>query len=389
MRSLVQNFLASKANPIGIDFGSDCLRLSQIKKENGQLKLLAAAERDLPPSARKDWPARFDFFVHAAKEMLGEDDFVGRQVILGLPASATYIAHVRLPKMEDKAIADSLAWEIRGKLPIDPAHAVLRHLIAGEVFVEQEQREEIIVMACRRDVVEGLLASAEKARLDVIGMNVEIGAIVNCFSQVHRRKADAEATSCFVDVGFSATRVIVARGAQMLFARAIPIGTTHLNSVLADQLGITIEEAANRRRRTASRAEESALVITNAGANIALAEERRQDLRDLDAGSPVGVGAEEPGGSASLIDRIVDELNLCRRYHEAIFSEFPVDRLIFVGGGANDRQLCQEIARGVGLPAQVGDPLTRVEGRGRLDGQNKRPQPAWAVSVGLSAGGAV
>ena len=43
MLSFVQNFMAPKANPIGVDFGSDSLRMAQVRFENGQLQLVAAA----------------------------------------------------------------------------------------------------------------------------------------------------------------------------------------------------------------------------------------------------------------------------------------------------------------------------------------------------------
>jgi len=54
------------------------------------------------------------------------------------------------------------------------------------------------------------------------------------------------------------------------------------------------------------------------------------------------------------------------------------------------RTLCQEIARGLDLAAQVGDPMVRM-GRvstiGPESGIDRRlPQPDWAVSIGLSMG---
>ena len=88
--------------------------------------------------------------------------------------------------------------------------------------------------------------------------------------------------------------------------------------------------------------------------------------------------------------RLVEELDLCRRYYEATFPSKPVDRLIFVGGEARQRALCQQIAAEMGLAAQVGDPLVRM-GRiseiGIESGIDRRqPQPGWAVAIGLSMG---
>jgi len=67
-----------------------------------------------------------------------------------------------------------------------------------------------------------------------------------------------------------------------------------------------------------------------------------------------------------------------------------VDRLIFVGGEARHRALCQHIARELGLAAQLGDPLVRM-GRNSDIGiesgiDRRQPQPGWSVAIGLSLG---
>jgi Tfp pilus assembly PilM family ATPase len=235
--------------------------------------------------------------------------------------------------------------------------------------------------------VQGLLAAAPKAKLDVVGMNVEMAAIVECFAQVYRRKGDTEAINCFLDIGFAGSRVIISRGRDILFVRSIGMGCNQLNAIVARELAISTEEAATRRLRLAQTpAEEPALVAVSESAPVGgTLDDRRQDLRDLESDSPA---AEELAmASLSTVNGIVEELTLCRRYYEAAFPGKAIDRLIFIGGGALDRRFCQEIARGMGLPAQVGDALTRMEGREIIDDGTKRPQPGWAVALGLSAGG--
>jgi cell division ATPase FtsA len=90
------------------------------------------------------------------------------------------------------------------------------------------------------------------------------------------------------------------------------------------------------------------------------------------------------------LTKLVEELDLCRRYYEATFPSKPVERLVFVGGEARQRTLCQHIARGMGLAAQVGDPMvrmSRISDIGVESGIDRRqPQPTWAVAIGLSMG---
>jgi Tfp pilus assembly PilM family ATPase len=67
-----------------------------------------------------------------------------------------------------------------------------------------------------------------------------------------------------------------------------------------------------------------------------------------------------------------------------------VTRAIFIGGEARHRGLCQEIARGLQLPAQVGDPMVRLGRNSEVDPDCgidvKSPNPEWTVAIGLSMG---
>src|SRR5262245_26925690 len=195
----VQSWLAPRANPIGVELGTDSLRLAQVQRipsaSGFEHKLIAAASADIPDHVRRDPQARFQFFIDTTRELLASGQFRGRQAILALPAASMFIQHLRMAKMDEAETKKALPWESRGKLPIDPSQALIRHLIAGEVYHDQEPKNEVIVMAAARDWVNQFLAAAARAKLDVIGMNVEPKAMVDCFAHVFRRKTDSEMTN--------------------------------------------------------------------------------------------------------------------------------------------------------------------------------------------------
>jgi type IV pilus assembly protein PilM len=449
MLGFVQNWFAPRANPIGVDFGSDCLRLAQVQFVGsgtiGEHKLFAAASADVPQHIRQNAAARIQFFIETTRELLAQGNFRGREAILALPAASMFIQHLRMSKMSEEETKKALPWEARGKLPIDPSQALMRHLIAGEVYQDQEQKNEVIVMAAAREFIDGLLAAAAKAKLDVIGMNVEPKALVDCFTHVYRRKSDADVTSCYVDIGCVATRVIIARGQQIFFARTIPVGGDHFSRAVAHEKRMSFEEAKLLRIRLCAATpalddSRQKQLIREESSNGATASEPavadssfallEAGLRASAHGEPTSVGVSSGTGrksqgenatvaaatSPSLkapvagsteidqsrlvehacrepLTKLVEELDLCRRYYEATFPSKPVDRLIFVGGEARQRSLCQHVARELGIAAQLGDPLARM---GRISdigietGIDRRlPQPSWAVALGLSLGPAV
>ena len=416
MLGFVQNWFAQPTSTIGVDFGSDSVRAAQVERVDGEFQLIAAGCVDVPSVARNDVAARIKFYAEAIREILGQSQFQGRRAVLSLPASLMHVQHLRMPKLDDDATKKALPWELRGKLPFDPSQAALRHLIAGEIYQDQESKNEVIVMAARRDLVDQILAAASKARLDVAGMNVEPKAIVDCFSQVYRRKSDAEATTCYVDIGSNATRAVIALGGQIRFARIIPVGGEHFNRAVANDRKIPLEEARVLRVRAASQVEEAPEKAAVPSELERPAEQRGSiDNEFALLGNALSAAKKqqtlsEPGVTAAAtatppvsdqkqqletacrepIMKLVEELALCRRYYEAAFQNQPLDRLIFVGGEAHQRGICQSIARELGVAAQIGDPMARMARTttvGIESGIDRRQaQPAWAVAVGLSMG---
>jgi Tfp pilus assembly PilM family ATPase len=127
------------------------------------------------------------------------------------------------------------------------------------------------------------------------------------------------------------------------------------------------------------------------------------DMNDEDADDNAlgGAGRSDPALLAEKADlvksacrhplqRLVEELDLCRRYYETTFPDRPVNRALFVGGEARQQSLCQYLAGELGLPAQVGDPLARMSRAADIAPETgidrHEPQPAWAVAIGLSLG---
>jgi Tfp pilus assembly PilM family ATPase len=118
-------------------------------------------------------------------------------------------------------------------------------------------------------------------------------------------------------------------------------------------------------------------------------EEARQ-MRKL-AGSGDAEGGEEILRLvAEPTDALSQELTRCLRYYESVFPNRPVERVVFLGGQAYNKRLCQALARKLSIPAQIGDPLANIQREAgaapRSDADDGEGFPEWAVAVGLSLG---
>jgi len=237
--------------------------------------------------------------------------------------------------------------------------------------------------------VNQLLAAASRAKLDVVGMNVEAKAVVDCFTHLYRRKTDADLTTCFVDIGASGTRAVIAKSGQILFARSIPIGGEHFNRAVANGLKISLEDARVLRIKLCGLQAQAAQAAQAAPEQQTqrrpAAAKRPADSETLEQAFPL-LGAAM-AASAGKSPRGATATAAAPAHARPAAGHVSYDG---IGGEARHRGLCQHVARSMSLAAQVGDPLVRM-GRtsdvGVESGIDRRqPQPSWCVAIGLSMG---
>jgi type IV pilus assembly protein PilM len=383
--------------PIAVDFGSDRLKLLQITMDDPP-RLVAAASVEVPVALRDAGEEKDDFLATSLRDLLKRGGFQGRRAILAVPSSLTHIQHVRIGKGEAEGVDQQVAEELRGKLPVDPASLVIRNVRVGEVFAEGAARQEIISMAATRQTVMRCIGLAGKARLTVVGMHCEPLAITQAFAHLYRRDGDEQRNTFFVDIGQATTKALIAHGSRLVFAKSIGVAGEHFDRLMARSLDVELDEA--RKRRHEQAAEVTVAEPVEEPAPAAAVADRRgsggagSGLAMLDA----AVEAEGSGATAAasgnatpdaeMLDCLIDELQLCLGYYTSMYNDRPVERIVFLGGQANQRRMCQKIAQALRLPAQVGDPLTRVQrasdGAGPIDVDLRQSQPGWAVPMGLS-----
>lgn len=344
--------------PIGVDLGTTAVRMAQMRVTQEVVELMAAGSSHLPRLSTLS--ERLDAMGAGIRDILKSNGFKGRQAILAMPAELVTVQHVKLPKLPAAETAKALTWELQGKLPFAVEDAIVRHIVAGDVFGEGETQQEVIAVAAERDLVESFLKMATKAGLEVVGLNIDACAVVECFARLFRRTSDMARTILFLDLGAASTQVVLTQGNNVVFARNLMLGGDSLDRAVAEGLKIPLDQARSLR------------CDPDKGADDSAAKDELYHLLD----KPLSMMAEE--------------LLKCLHYYESIFRNQSIERAIFVGGQAYDKRLCQLLAQRLNLPSQIGDPLMRIkriESAGLDIGLDRRePQPDWAVAVGLSLG---
>ncbi len=358
-------FSKPRLSPIAIDFGAGSIKLLQVVPTD-PAQLVAAAAAVVPEQARREPAARSAFLEETLRSLLKSGSFKGRRVVLSFPAFQTLMQHLEMPRVEGEDAESQLGLALRSRLHIDPARVVVRQFPVRQFHRDGVKLDEVICLAAAREVVTGYLDLAHRLKLDVAGMHSEPLALLKAFEHCYRDPAAAGRVCCYIDIGAALTKVVIAHGTRLVFAKSIHAAGDQLTRALAKERSCDFMEA--YRARCAGGAD---AMTASAGTAVAA------------AGS-----ADRPGlPPDDIVETIVDELRLCLRYHASIFPEKRVERLVFVGGEARNLGLCQAIARGVQIAAQLGDPFARLTRLGAsadcVGVDPDQPQPGWSVAMGL------
>jgi type IV pilus assembly protein PilM len=365
MLGFVKKLFAPQGNPIGVDLGGSALRMAQLDLTGDSPRLVHAAAEPMLGDATAHIDDYLGQLSSQLRRMLSGGQFMGRQAVVGLPNWLVHIQHVRVPKCEGAELRAAVQQALLEKLPVEPSACVIRQTVAGDIYSDSSPQQEVIAMAIEQRRLKSITDALASARLDLVGLCVQPRIMVDCFASLFVRKVDEDAVTLFVDLGATGTRATIVTERQLIrFARQIPRSAAQIHRDVAMEMGLTVEDSLDQLARVPDSALQGSLPV--------------------EADSQV---ARLIAATRRLTVPLADELEACRRYYEATFNDYPISRIVFCGGGARDRIVCQALAQALALPAQVGDPFLRMN-RSELPAlgciDRRFAQPNWIAAIGMS-----
>ena len=239
----MRGFLGKHPEAIGIEIGTDGIRMAQLSKgdQKHQLQLLGARMCDCPEQIQSGTVQWQHWMVDTMKNLLTEHRFSGKIAVGGIPTSDTVLETVRLPKLDQSKLDDFLFGRIRSQWFSDVARdeVLIKHICPDS--------EHVVIMAARREQINRHLATFERAGLTIRSLCVWPESLVNCYIHFFgRRKTDKDAVVMLIDIEPACTNVVICRYTDILLARSIPILADTLNEEKSGQR-LTLEVLSCRR----------------------------------------------------------------------------------------------------------------------------------------------
>jgi type IV pilus assembly protein PilM len=347
--------------PIGVDIGHDSVKMLQLEAREQSLVVYASARRMLDvdgAAGGQSSPAELisPQAAQAVRELLSGGNFAGRTAIVALPRHVLHVKNLRLPPMPPGELASVIDFEARGVFPFDTAEAHVEFLVAGEVRQGTDVRQEVVVLAARNADVDRFVEQLHRTGLVIDSLDVEPCALYRTVDRFVRRREDEQEVHVLVDVGTRCTQVLIGKGRDISFFKAIEMGGADFNSAVSRKLGIRCDEARALRRRLSEQGDDEHPDTVR--------------LAVLDA-------------SRGAMESLTREVSLCLRYHSVTFRGQRPLKVRVSGGEGGDGQLLAMLHSVLGIPVEPSRPLFNMDCTAMRGFEPRKPSGEWAVAMGL------
>jgi type IV pilus assembly protein PilM len=253
------------------------------------------------------------------------DHKLGRRVRLGVANQRIVMRTLDLPPLGDaKEIASAVRFQAQEHIPMPLDQAVLEHHSLGIVETPDGPRTRVVLVAARRDMIDGLLAATRGAGLRPEGIDLSAFAMIRALYRPGR-----EAPTLYVSVG-GMTNLAVAEGSTCVFTRVVAHGTEAMAAELAERRELTLEHARGW--------------LTHVG--------MLAPTDDIEGDTEVVVEARAVLGEG--IRRISDEIRNSLDFHRAQPGAAEVERAVLTGPAVAIPGFSDQLGEEIELPLESG-----------------------------------
>lgn len=317
---------------VGVDISDKSIKVAEVVgRTNPQLRTVCWSA--LPPNLiRRGVIQDIPTMTATLQEALTKCSPISvssREVVASIPETQSFVRVLDLPKMTDGETDEAVQWAVRQHIPFDLDRMYLDWQILPGAQVK-ENRQQVLVGAVQKDVVDPLLQVLDGTGLRVVALELEAQAIV-------RSILPPDATDVHgvlvIDMGATSTNVVYFDQGAMKFTASVQVGGDDLTQQLAQKLHITPSDATEKK------------VLVGLG----------------------GGGEVDANASLALHEAAVDLLRKIERTVREMAAQFQSDddhfvRAILLSGGSANLPGLKSVVAEVfpGIPIEIADPWTNI-----------------------------
>ena len=215
---------------LAVDFGAGSLKLAEFEvTEVGGLSLKHFVIKRLGLEGSQE-TKREAVILKALQELIAEHGTKAKEVNVCAPGFHVFSKFVKLPPVDAGKVTQIIQYEAQQNVPFPLAEVVWDYQILGSTAGGEL---EVLLVAIKSDIVEGLFRVTESAGLRLQICDVSPAALCNAFRYNY---GDLEDCTMLLDIGAKTSNLLFFEKGKV-FARSINLGANSITQDFANEIG--------------------------------------------------------------------------------------------------------------------------------------------------------
>ncbi len=240
---------------LGIDIGSDTIKVVEVAKARGGYRLLGYGIVPTPPNSVQDGDVRDPELVgEALRQLLKMHRFKANRTVSAVQGTkSTVVRIIELPRMARGELADTMTFEVERHIPFAASQIIMDYSVVDRPGEPADSANmEVLFAAVQEEVVELHVQALRKAKLKPKAIDVQPLALSRSLVEVPSPGRGVGETVAIVNIGATVTDLSIIRDGILHFPRTISLGGRAITQRLSEGLGISEREAERKKWELAS-----------------------------------------------------------------------------------------------------------------------------------------
>jgi len=225
---------------LAVDFGAGSLKLAEFEiNEAGGLRLKNFSIKPLGLEGAQE-SSREATALKALREVLAETGTKARDINVCAPGFQVFSKFVKLPPVDAGKVTQIIQYEAQQNVPFPLAEVVWDYQILGS---STGGELEVLLVAIKSEVVEGLFRMAEEAKLRLQLCDVSPAALCNAFRYNY---GDLQDCTMLLDIGAKTSNLLFFENGKV-FSRGIGLGANTITQDFANEAKLKFEIAEQKK----------------------------------------------------------------------------------------------------------------------------------------------
>ena len=363
------------APPVGLDIGTDHLRLAQVKPTSSGLALVHYSAIGLPMGAVVEGEiVDVDAVSMAIKELFrGVRD---KDVAIGVSNQKVVVRLIDLPFMERAELAGAIHYQAQDYIPIPVEDAILDFQIIGDYMTpNDEHMTEVLLVAAQRDMINAAVEAVENAGLRLQQIDVTSFAIVRALmgdtpSVLPDEDEGPGAATGVIHISSGITNIAVVEHGVPRFTRVSSLAGNEFTQAIANVLNLTFDEAEDIKVR------------------LGLPEVAATSAPEPPPGIDPQVAQVAQDALEREVNKFIAEVRRSLDYYLTQTTQIrTIRRILLTGSGGQLANITGYLEKGLQAEVVITDPLSRLQVAPSALAAVTGDRLGCAPAVGLAMGG--